>query len=265
MKIKIVSDIHLEISDYKIDNDVQADVLILAGDILVGEKLNMGTSLRDIHSASIFHNFLSECNQLFNHVIYVLGNHEYYHGDINTTLSTIKAQCMKYPNIHVLEKESLTIDDVTFLGTTLWTNMDNENPLSIHSAKNGMSDFQIIRNGYRPLSPEDTIKLFNESIDFLSTEMLKYTDNKVVVITHHTPSFQSLHPNYAGNSLNGAFLNNLDDFILNNSIRLWCHGHVHTSFDYILGNTQVVCNPRGYHSYWGDETTNFNKDKVVIL
>jgi hypothetical protein len=29
-------------------------------------------------------------------------------------------------------------------------------------------------------------------------------------------------------------------------VDLWVHGHTHDSFDYRVGTTRVLCNPRGY-------------------
>ena len=47
--------------------------------------------------------------------------------------------------------------------------------------------------------------------------------------------------------MNGGFRSNCDDFIsYRPQIKLWMHGHTHEDFDYVLGETRVVCNPRGY-------------------
>jgi hypothetical protein len=50
--------------------------------------------------------------------------------------------------------------------------------------------------------------------------------------------------------MNGAFHSDLSDFILDRPhIKLWTHGHMHNTSDYLVGNTRVVCNPRGYVKY----------------
>ena len=50
--------------------------------------------------------------------------------------------------------------------------------------------------------------------------------------------------------MNGAYSSRLDQFILDNpQIKLWTHGHTHEEFDYMIGSTRVVCNPRGYINY----------------
>jgi hypothetical protein len=75
--------------------------------------------------------------------------------------------------------------------------------------------------------------------------------SKVVVVTHHSPSKASIKPKYAGDNLmNGAYSSDLSEFILDNpQIKLWTHGHTHDVFDYMIGGTRIVCNPRGYKGY----------------
>jgi hypothetical protein len=69
-----------------------------------------------------------------------------------------------------------------------------------------------------------------------------------IIVSHHTPSFQSIHPKYIGNPVNKSFSNNLDEEILamKKPPKLWIHGHTHDSFDYMIGETRVICHPRGY-------------------
>ena len=90
-------------------------------------------------------------------------------------------------------------------------------------------------------------------------------DKKCVVVTHHTPSFQSMHPMYANDGLmNGGYHSELSEYILDRpQIKLWTHGHTHNSFDYTIGDTRVVCNPRGYESNSWKEQTGWDPEKVV--
>ena len=34
--------------------------------------------------------------------------------------------------------------------------------------------------------------------------------------------------------------------IKNSEIDIWIHGHIHTSSDYQIGKTRIICNPKGY-------------------
>ena len=77
------------------------------------------------------------------------------------------------------------------------------------------------------------------------------SDQKFVVVGHHSPSPQSIHPMYANDTImNGGYSSNLEEFIQDHpQIKLWTHGHTHHNFDYVIGETRVICNPRGYINY----------------
>ena len=64
----------------------------------------------------------------------------------------------------------------------------------------------------------------------------------------------SVKPRYEHDyHMNGAYRSNLEDFIVARpQIKLWIHGHTHHEFDYMVGDTRVVCNPRGYVGYERD-------------
>jgi hypothetical protein len=72
-----------------------------------------------------------------------------------------------------------------------------------------------------------------------------------VVVTHHAPSKASIKPRYQGDHLmNGGYSSDLSEFILDNpQIKVWTHGHTHDHFDYMIGSTRILCNPRGYAGY----------------
>jgi hypothetical protein len=87
-------------------------------------------------------------------------------------------------------------------------------------------------------------------------EFIRFTiegqfDEKFVVVGHHSPSKVSTKPQYENDYLlNGAYSSDLSEFILDHpQIKLWTHGHTHHEFDYNIGSTRIVCNPRGYHKY----------------
>ena len=86
-----------------------------------------------------------------------------------------------------------------------------------------------------------------------------------VVVGHHAPSKASTHPRYKTEVImNGAYSTNLDNFILDRrQIKLWTHGHTHEDFDYMIGTTRIVCNPRGYDGY-EERADNFKLKYVEI-
>lgn len=280
MKIKVVSDLHLEFSDVNIKNEHDYDVLILSGDIMVAQDLhdhpkigitevgdieNMGSRQR---AALRFRDFLSRCSFQFPHVVYVAGNHEFYHGHFYKSIETLRAECARFPNIHFLERDVFVLDDVTFVGATLWTDMNKGDPLTLHCVRDMMADYKLIRddqNGYSKLAPVSTAIRHKKSLGYIETVIAEQPDKKFVVCTHHSPSFQSSHPKYANDALmNGAYHSSLEDFILDHpQIKLWTHGHTHDCFDYMIGDTRIVCNPRGYEGY--EQPSGWNPELILEI
>jgi Icc-related predicted phosphoesterase len=152
------------------------------------------------------------------------------------------------------------IDGYEFIGGTLWTDFNDMDSFTMFNAERSMNDYRGVKNSNDTTSwkflPKHALSDHGRMRGYLQTCMDNYkesgrTDNRIVVITHHAPSPSSIHPKYANDSLmNGNFYSNMDQFILDNpQIQLWVHGHMHDPFDYGIGGTRVVCNPRGYVQY----------------
>jgi len=265
MKIALASDLHLEFQDINIQNTENADVLILSGDILVAEDLHnhseekvkiavMIDSLsRRQDTALRFRDFMKRCSFQFPHVVVIAGNHEFYHGNWKASIQYLRDEYSKFPNIYFLEQELKVIDDVTFIGATLWTDCNKGDPLTLHSLGDMMNDFRIIRNdelGFTKLRPAHTAQRHQQTISYFKSVLADRKDNKVVVVGHHAPSTLSIHDRYkhpVHSLMNGGYHSDLSDFILDHpQIKLWTHGHMHDPSDYMIGDTRVVCNPRGY-------------------
>lgn len=262
MKIQIVSDLHLEFADVNIQNQNSADVLILSGDIMVASKVNLPQSEYGIR----FRDFLKRCSFQFPHVIYVAGNHEFYDsGKFYGGLDELEAACKVHSNVYFLERSTKIIDDVLFIGGTLWTDMNKYDPLTMHAVRDMMNDYRATVNdhaGYRRLKPADTVERHRETVEYIKQVVSENADKKCVVVGHHSPSYASIHPMYASEHImNGAYHSDLSDIMLDNpQIKLWTHGHTHHCFDYMIGSTRVVCNPRGYDGY---EDTGWDPNKIV--
>ena len=269
MKIKLVSDLHLEFSDINIQNEHDYDLLILGGDIMIAQDLHDYPPKDSImefvgsrqEKSKRFRDFLKRVSFQFPQVIYIAGNHEYYHGKYPDAIDYLKTECESYSNIHMLEMESLTIQDITFVAGTLWTDMNRKDPLTMMSVKGAMNDYHVVRNSqreYAKLSPIDTVRRHMDTMSFIKTEVEKNPDGKYVVVGHHAPSLLSVKPKYEKDyQINGAYRSDLSEFILDHpQIKLWTHGHTHNAFDYMIGSTRVVCNPRGYEGYEEDSGWN---------
>jgi predicted phosphodiesterase len=286
MRIAVCSDIHLEFGPIELKNTDNADVLVLSGDICVAKDLMERDSynIRGDHDRSNkYHTFFEVCGVEFPNVIYIMGNHEHYNGDYAITHRVLKERLGYIKNLHILDKETVRIGEVTFIGGTLWTDMNKEDPMTLHSIRRMMNDFRCVDNSNNMVSykvydyakredgtddystttgvtfkerpamftPEDAVVDHKAMVEFIRQTIAENPTDKYVVVGHHAPSRTSTHPRYAREELmNGGYSSSLDEFILDNSqIKLWTHGHTHEDFDYMIGSTRVVCNPRGYIHY----------------
>jgi DNA repair exonuclease SbcCD nuclease subunit len=266
MRIALCSDLHLEFEDIDLKNTEGAEVLILSGDIMIAEDLHnhppvvtnpyapyidLGTRQK---AALRFRDFLSRVSNEFPHVVYVAGNHEFYHGRWNQSLDHLREECARYPNIYFLERDIKVINDYTFIGATLWTDCNKSDRLTILTLNGMMNDYRVIRNdehSYSRLHPDSTIQRHHQTLGYLKAVLPDLKDKKVVFVGHHGPSAMSTHPRYQYETLmNGGYRSELSEFILDHpQIKLWTHGHMHDPFDYMIGTTRVVCNPRGYSGH----------------
>jgi Icc-related predicted phosphoesterase len=245
MKIQIASDLHLEFIKFNHEQHIdrvlgsnKEGCLVLAGDVSTVPSLKF---VLDII-----------CSK-FKHVIYVPGNHEYYDGSIDIVNQILSS--LGIDNLHVLNMKSVEIEGVNFVGCTLWSDFDNNNPLSKMDCQTGVNDFFLIKN----LTTEKALLMHYEQKLFLEKELRK--NSKSVVITHHAPSYQSVKPQYRHERTNGAFVSSLDELIYEHQPLLWIHGHTHTVFDYSIGQTRVICNPYGYPQY---VSTNYSKLELEV-
>jgi hypothetical protein len=180
-------------------------------------------------------------------VIYVEGNHFFYHNDFFGRIQELKTKVSLPKNVHFLENEMVEINGVIFIGAMLWTDFLGKDFFKMQYARKNMNDFVLIKkpDGLR-LLPEDTVDLFYESKSYIFGVLADAGDKKTVVITHHGVSPLSIHEKFRGDSLNCAFMTDISNGIIDHGPDLWVHGHTHNSFDYALGKTRVVVNPYGY-------------------
>ena len=261
MKLAICSDLHLEFADITLKNE-GADVLILGGDIMTAQELHdfkaddtkFVDELTRRGVAERYRDFLARCSAEFHHVIYIAGNHEFYHGKYPDAYSYLEEECQAFNNVYFLEQGKKEICDVTFIGATLWTDMNNEDRNTLLMIQEMMNDYRVIRNSdrnYSRLKPLDTVARHKNTLNYIKSVVDAEPNKKYVVVGHHAPSRKSIKPKYAEEvEMNGGYSSDLEDFITARpQLVLWSHGHVHSYHDYTVGNTRIFCNPRGYEGY----------------
>lgn len=230
MKAWVVSDLH----GVPLEPPSGADIAIIAGDVCNDEWL--------IETAGKLP------------VVFVAGNHEFYDEEYHERVRSLYS--LKSCNFYFLDNDDVGIFDTDIAGATLWTDYGN-NPVAAEAARRGMNDHKYIKWSKKPYQrflPSHATRLHRESLEYL-----KQCDADIIV-THHAPHRGSIHPRYEGQLINHAYFSDaLEQF--DNPPRLWIHGHVHKSFDYMVGDTRVICNPMGR----GNENPRFDKELIIEL
>jgi predicted phosphodiesterase len=251
MDISLYSDIHLELagkSTSKIINQFQngGDVLVLAGDI--GNPFSKSYNL-----------LLKEMSEKFNKIFVVTGNHEYYTdgtkrhfvggnlylpGQLSMEIldKRIQVVCDQYRNVHYLNMGTVEYKNVLFVGCTLWYDADEKCPYL-------MNDYGAIED----LASQDGWKkvkdLHKSHVEWLRSEIAGSKQDKVI-ITHHQPTTKFIEPSPY------RYMYGTDLDLFDVTVKLWCCGHNHVTYQEQIDGVTVWCNPIGYK----DEKTSYTHD-----
>ncbi len=236
MKLWILSDLDLDVSELAELDIPNADVCVVAGDIFTHGVV---PSLRWLDDRITGHM----------PVVFVAGNRDFYHGSI-VKAHIAATRYNRRGDIHYLENGCVEIDGIVFAGATLWTDFDlfgaEWSQQGMQNAASAINDFRLIAFDEEPFRPIHSLKIHQESRRFLEGVLERYRDRKVVFVTHHAPSMLSVEKKYQTDLLTTAFASNLEDLMAPGGPTLWIHGHVHHFVDYQLNDTRVIANPRGY-------------------
>jgi Icc-related predicted phosphoesterase len=262
MKIALASDLHLEFQTITLPNTEGAKVLILSGDICVAHSLHDHPINKPIPADAMkpgrnqsaaykYREFFDHVSQEYEYVVYVAGNHEFYHGRYPDAYEWLDEEMKRYNNIHFLDMSEVEIDGVTFVGGTLWTDMNKNDPTTMQLIESMMNDFRIIRNSqrnYARFSPLDAVIHHKATLQHIKKTVDSDTTKTYVVVGHHAPTPLSVHEKFKNEYyMNGGYQSDLSEFILDrHQIKLWTHGHMHDPVCYYMGDTLVAANPRGY-------------------
>lgn len=281
VSISIGSDLHLEHSaSFKPLNHDKADVLVLAGDIMVAESIrrfsfydnDRGTGSIHEYNSQSYQKFLEIASKEFDLVVMVAGNHEHYNGYFDRTADVMIDACSAVgSNVVFLNDSACDYAGLTFVGGTLWTDMNRGDPLAQYDVARGMNDYSIITanpsvGNYRKLRASDTIAAHRVTRDLIHHVDRNSAERgrKTVVVTHHAPSYRSRDPRY-NDSLVHGYCSALDEMVEDCvSTVMWCHGHIHSQHDYMIGDTRIIANPRGYPGEMRPPTEEYRFKTVEI-
>ena len=257
MKIRVISDVHLEFGDY---DPGEGDVLILAGDIVdaVAYLHRCDKEYKDRYDR-----FFNKCAENYNKVFYVMGNHEHYNCAFYETPEILKENLPE--NISLLNNTSEFYNGVHFVGATTWTGFQGKEENKI-AAEQGLNDYRYIFKDTtysHPIDADFIEREHNNSVEWLN-QCLPTLRGDIVMISHHAPSFRSIDADYVDRDTVTAYASDLTKLIKEiPNLKLWVHGHIHSSKDYFVGKCRVICNPRGYHGE--DENLMFNPQMQIKL
>jgi len=242
LELQIISDLHIEFlrhSDKKIVLDPLAPVLCLLGDIGIA-------SSKDLFE--YYKSFLLKQSEEFEKVLVLLGNHEYYGSEYFEVQRKVKEFCDEHPTIILMQKNSILLNGIRILGTTLWSKVDS-NEAVVQSSMNDYHKISITKEGSpnTRLRVSHTNEFFADERQWLEDEIRKAKEagEKVVVLTHHSPILDGSDPKFTGSSINPAFCSDLE-YMMGPPVVLWAYGHTHYVQDVMRNGTRVLTNAAGY-------------------
>jgi predicted phosphohydrolase len=252
MTVQYCSDLHLEFSanrHFLQQNPLlpEGDILLLAGDVIPFSAMARANA------------FFDHISSAYDTVFWIPGNHEYYHSDAAERSGTLHEKIRD--NVFLVNNQSIEIDSVRFIFSTLWSKISPDNQIYIEG---NISDFEVIKF-HQGRFTADTFNRFHlDAIDFLQEELNKTHDGKTVVVSHHVPTFFHYPERYKTSPLNEAFAVELFDLIEKSPIDYWIYGHHHSNTsDFLLGKTALCTNQLGYVEY--NEHRGFDPGKTIKL
>lgn len=241
MKAAILSDLHREFWEVNIPY-YSSDIVIISGDIACPIQKSMDF-------------LVSYANKLQKPVIAVLGNHDFYKSNIDEALLYAKSRALESRYLHFLENSSCVIENIKFIGCTLWTDFSYNTGGNIslqednaYFAQTRICDFAYIKHGKanKIFSAMKCINLYQESIRYIESEIQRTTEEKIVIVTHFGIDKLCSQPIHRGDQLQSYFISNIEGILSRYKIDVWIYGHTHYSNDFKVGKTRVIGNHIGY-------------------
>lgn len=264
MKVFIASDLHFEFhrneKNWLPELPPDADLLILAGDIDVGDEA--------ISSVRTIANALPHTQ-----IVFVAGNHEFYHQNIDKQLDTFRSAFNENEQIHFLENEYFDFKGYRILGCTLWTGFDAYSDFGIEESMGHagayLPDFRLIKTkegidqeaNFTAYHARDR---FQQSMRWLEQELTNTEPCKTIVVTHFPPHTQCAHGTIPHDVMSNYFVSNAGHLIDKYQPRLWFYGHNHWNETNKIGQTTLTNNQLGYPQEKGHVGKPYHTQTITI-
>lgn len=213
----------------------EVDFLVLAGDIDLGDY---GIAYAD--EAARF---------LGVPVVYVAGNHEAYHRDLDEVLDECRlCAAGTQGRVLFLENDAVEVAGVRVLGCSLWTDyeINGDSDAGMRAAATGLVDHRLIKISGGRFKPADALLRHRTSRNWLEAELARHGPLPTVVATHHAPVRAAVEPRFEDSVLSPAFVSDLEAMIETYRPAAWVWGHTHYSVDLTIGATRCISAQRGY-------------------
>jgi predicted phosphodiesterase len=276
MRIQLFSDLHLERDPaFQPILHPGTDVVVLAGDI---GSYQARSRLPDDDFGLA--RFAPRHTGSAAKVLYVPGNHEFDGLEHDDAYARLRRVC-DYLGIMWLDRESIVVDGVRFVGTTLWSDFDavaiqekapdkrlQARAKAFRAANYYLSKNTTFRNG-EPVLAEEQREMSLACQEWLRAALAEPFDGPTVAVTHYAPSLRSADPRYGVTPGTAGFCNAMDELIPYADV--WMHGHLHCTNDYVVEgdaggrrrSCRVVANPLGYANK--GEQAAFRPDLVIDI
>lgn len=247
MLVRLLSDLHHEHRGFVYENKGE-DIIILGG---------------DIHGGCRHHQLLDTMPDNIP-ILFVAGNHEYYNDSFEAVNTYLKEIESFKPNFLFLNNSSFEYKGISFFGGTMWTDFKlyglTSSKNTIYNCEMSINDFRLIQYKEVRFNTTDCINEYEKFNKAFDDWINSSTSDTNICISHFLPSTRSVAPEYGTSQINAYFSSNQDDRI--EKVDYWFHGHTHKACDYMIGDSRVVCNPRGYP---GESNTGFNPDLIIEI
>lgn len=253
LQFQICSDLHLEFhKKVRLEHFIRpsAPYLLIAGDLGYPRE-------------PTYFSFLQQASKLFKKVFFVTGNHCYYGESFDTAHQKILLLLESLPNVYFLNNQAYQFPDsnVTILGTTLWSNILPQEENAVHQS---ITDYSEIFSTQSPdeqfITPKEIRQQYQYNVEWLEQEIKSRSSQKLIILTHHLPSYQLVSSQYTQSPINSAFASNLD-YLLKDPVVLVVSGHTHEAKKKLINNVMCLVNPGGYP----DECSYFDRKLVYSI
>ncbi|GAB6549244.1 hypothetical protein bcgnr5378_07810 [Bacillus cereus] len=200
--------------------------------------------------------FVQKLKETYKYILIVAGNHDYYlvskkqrkryeHNSMNRW-EEMKGIYSEIEGVHVLEGNTITIEDITFGGTGMWYDFSyamqkmNKSFTQIESVwHQEMSDASLIKG-----LPTNTFMMFDQE----RSRIERIIDDSDVIITHVGPDWSKIPHEYELDITSSFFYFDGSPYFHKLEGKSWVFGHTHVHFDYMKYGCWFINNSLGYPS-----------------